>query len=52
MGRRDESNIGLLKGIRLRLKSRPPEPKYGLTLKVIKLKIESASKEAFMLDFI
>ena len=29
-----------------------PEPKYGLTLKVIKLKIESASKEAFMLDFI
>ena len=29
-----------------------PEPKYGLTLKVIKLKIESASKEAFTLDFI
>jgi hypothetical protein len=29
-----------------------PEPKYGLTLKVIKLKIESAAKEAFMLDFI
>jgi hypothetical protein len=29
-----------------------PEPKYGLTLKAIKLKIESASKEAFMLDFI
>ena len=24
-----------------------PEPKYGLTLKVIKVKIESASKEAF-----
>ena len=29
-----------------------PEPKYGLTLKVIKLKIESASKEALTLDFI